>query len=390
MIFALLLAAVFEKIALVDNIDFAKFYDIETMRGTRQIADYIVKDLGVTGLYWRQQSGGVPRYPSAEEMSNLRVGPFEKRVGVGDAIYAWLNPARDAETNLLAYAIGYCKSLGCEAGIHHTWEESHGHGGHGASGLASQWNWEHPQFACRRYGRLPRVGYTCSLGYDEVLEHKLRRLDEELVTGTDTICVDLWRQGGWFVWEEATERMCAEFKSLYGEDYKGAWTDPRWTKLVSKYQHRYIRAMKARIDGCGRKVRFIFGMPFIDLKDEAVWTKFGIDWKVLATEGVFDGIYVMNVEPGTDKATIWENTRKIYDYVMAHRGKAKDVYFPVSAYHFTFGMPQYSKVTGLGQPEVAAKLLELAKAAGGSGVILEVVDYRNYAPKTCEIIKSFR
>ena len=391
MIFAMFLAAVFEKIALVDQVDFGAIFDVSRTEGVRQIADYIVKDLGVTGLYWRQQSGGVPRYPSAEEMSTLRVAPFEKRVCTSsDSIYGWISPSRDDETNLLAYAIGYSRSLGCEAGIHHTWEESHGHGGHGGTGLTSQWNWEHPQFACKRYGRIPRVGYTCSLAYDEVLEHKLRRLDEELATGTDTICIDLWRQGGWFAWEEAVPKMCAEFRSLYGEDYKGDWKDPRWTKLVSKYQHRYIRAMKKRIDDCGRNVRLVLGMPFMNEKDEAIWVKFGIDWKTLAKEGTLDAIYVMNVEPGEDKTTVWENTRKIYDYVMAHKGRAKDVYFPVSAYPFTFGMPQYSKLTGLDQADVAARLLEIAKAAGGSGVILEVVDYRNYGPRTCEIIKGFK
>jgi len=389
MMLALLLAVAFEKIALVDSLDFGKVYDVETMKGTRQIVDYIVDEVGATGLYWRQQSGGVPRYPSEEEMVAYRQGPFEKRVCTSEAaVYGWMELCR-GETNLLAYAMDYIRSRGCEPGIHHSWEESHGFGGHGTTGLASQWNWMHPQYCCRRYGRVRRVGYTASLVYDEVLEHKLRRLDEELATGTDVICIDLWRQGGWFVWEECVPELQAEFKELYGEEFKGKWNDPRWPKLVSKYQHRYLRAMKQRIAACGRQVRFIFGMPFIDLKDEYVWTRWGIDWKALAAEGVFDGLYVMSVEPGTDKETVWENTRKIYDYVMANRGQAKSVYFPLSAYHFTYGMPSYTKTTGLPQHQVAAKLLELAKAAGGAGVIMEVVDYRNYRSETCQIIRVF-
>lgn len=390
MMLPLLLAVTFEKIALVDHCDFAEQFDVETIQGTRQIIDYIADEVGATGVYWRQQSGGIPRYPSEEEMITYRQAPFEKRISTTDfSVYSRINPAR-GETNLFAYALQYAKSRGLEAGIHHTWEENHGHGGHGTTSSTSLWNWEHPQFSCCRYGRIARVGYTGSLAYDEVLEHKLKRLDEELALGADTICVDLWRQGGWFVWEECTPKMCSEFRSLYNEDYKGVWNDPRWTKLVSKYQHRYIRAMKRRIVSCGRKVRFIFGMPFMDMKDDFIWTRWGIDWKKLAAEGVFDGIYVMSVEPGDDRATVWENTRRIYDYVMSRKGMAKDVYFPLSAYPFTYGMRSYSKVTGLDQAHVAAKLLEIARDAGGAGVIMECVDYRNYRADTCDVLKSFR
>lgn len=388
MISALLLAVAFEKIAWVDSFDFAKVYDIETKKGTRQIVDYIVDEVGATGLYWRHQSGGLPRYPSEEELVAYRQGPFEKRVGVSEAaVYGWVELFR-GETNLLAYAMEYIRSRGCESGIHYTWEESHAFGSHGESGFSTQWNWMHPQFSCKRYGRVRRVGYTASLVYDEVLEHKLRRLDEVLATGAETICIDLWRQGGWFIWEECVPELREEFKARHGEEFRGDWTDPRWPQLVSKYLHRYLRAMKARIDGCGHKARLVFGMPFVDLKDEYVWKRWGIDWKALAAEGVFDGIFVMSVEPGTDKETVWDNTRKIYEYVMANRGKAV-VYFPLNAYKFTYGMPSYCKTTGLTQAQVAAKLLALAKEVGGQGVIMEVVDYRNYSPETCKVLRSF-
>ena len=42
------------------------------------------------------------------------------------------------------------------------------------------------------------------------------------------------------------------------------------------------------------------------------------------------------------------------------------------------------------KPEVAVrKLMEIARDAGASGVTMECVDFRNYSPAVCEVIRGF-
>ncbi len=372
--------AAFEKVALVDSLDYAQILDCETAEGTRQIVDYAVDDLGATALWWRPQTGGIPRYDSVEESSSRHVPPFEKRVQFGgDRIYGWLNLARGG---LMAVAAEAIAARGARGGIHLTWEENHHQ-----SASCSHWNLDHPEFSCMTADGMARPGYTSSLGYDEVLAHKLRRLDELLKLKPDTIYVDMWRQGGWYAAVEYTPKMRQEWKRLDGGELPPA-TDERWRRLVSKFVHRYFRALRQRLDATGRQIELIVGLPYMDLADRGVWERYALDWKALAAEGVLDAISVMGVvpEPGRE----FESTAEIYRYVVAHRGQAKKVYFPLAAYDYNFGLPSYRRATGLSTEACAARLLDLAKSCGGAGVTLECVDYDNYGDKLRKLIREYR
>ena len=71
-------AAAFEKIAYIDSFDYPAFQETETPEGTHRILDNVLKT-GATVILWRNQSGGVPRYPSAEEALPLKEPPLDKR-----------------------------------------------------------------------------------------------------------------------------------------------------------------------------------------------------------------------------------------------------------------------------------------------------------------------
>ena len=42
-----------------------------------------------------------------------------------------------------------------------------------------------------------------------------------------------------------------------------------------------------------------------------------------------------------------------------------------------------------GEAEELRKLMEIARDAGAAGVTMECVDYRNYSPAVCEVIRGF-
>ena len=372
-------SATFEKVALIDAFDYAQIFDIETEAGARRIVDYAVDEVGATSLYWRHQGGGVPRYASDEERSVRRVPPFEKRIQFGgDKIYGWVN---EAKADLIPVALAAIAARGAKSGFHMTWEENHMQ-----SASCSQWNLEHPEFSCRMSDGQVRPGYTSSLGYDEVLAHKLGRLDELLAMKPDTVYIDLWRQGGWYASIEFTPKMRQEWKSLYGDESADA-SDERWLKLVSKYVHRYLRAIRKRLDATGRKIDLVLAIPYVDLKDRGVWTRYAVDWKELAADGTLDAVSVMSVVP--EKGREFESTAEIYRYVIAHKGRAKKVYFPLAAYDFAYGIPSYVRATGLPRIDCVKRLLELARDCGGAGVTLECVDFDNYRDDERKLIREF-
>ncbi|MBR4651956.1 MAG: PD40 domain-containing protein [Kiritimatiellae bacterium] len=368
-----------EKIALIDSFDFAPIFDIETEKGVEKIIDYAINEVGATSLLWRNQGGGVPRYDSREEYSRRRVAPFEKRIEGGIAtIWSWVWEAR---YGMIQFALGKIKEKGSASGIHMTWEENHHQ-----SASYSQWNLEHPEYSCMMRDSIARPGATSSLAYDEVLEHKLRRLDELLAMHPDTIYLDMWRQGGWYACCEYTPKMKKEWRETYGCEPPPA-SDDRWIRLVSKYVHRYLRAIRRRLDDSGRHVDFVLAIPYLDLRDRGVWERYAIDWKELAAEGVFDAISVMSVVP--EKGREFESTGEIYRYVVAHKGRARKVYFPLAAYNFTYGLPSYARATGLSQEECAKRLLDIAKVSGGAGVTLECLDFDNYSDEIRRLLRSY-
>ena len=376
-------SAAFEKVALIDSFDFALILDCETKAGTRQIVDYAIDECGCSALWWRPQGGGVPRYDSKEEMARYHVSPFVKQVQFGgDNIYGWVNLAKG---ELMDEAFKAIAERGAGGGVHLTWEENHHQ-----SASCNYWNLMHPEYSCQMIDGMARPGYTSSLAYDEVLEHKLKRLDELIAMGANTLYLDMWRQGGWYAYVEFTPKMLQEWKKLYGTEKPASTTDERWVKLVAEWTvNRYFRAIRKRLDNCGRKVEFMIGLPYMDTADRGVWERYALDWKMLAEEGVFDGIVISGVV--ADRKRAFESTAEIYQYVMDHKGKAKKVYFPCAAYNFyNNGLLFYHGATGLKMSECAEKLLTLAKDAGANGVVLECVDYDNYDDATRAVLRNFK
>ena len=71
-------ATPFEVVALVDSLDFANVYDIETATGTVQTLEHVLLTHPSTVL-WRDKGGSLMRYPSVEEASPVGETPLDKR-----------------------------------------------------------------------------------------------------------------------------------------------------------------------------------------------------------------------------------------------------------------------------------------------------------------------
>ena len=371
-------ASAFEKIALVDSFDFITVYDCETKEGTGKILDEVFST-GADTMVWRHQTGGVLRYPTdAEPLIKLN-GCVDKRRIPDSRVWGWARLER-GETNLLAYAIEEARRRGKGAGIHYTFEENH----HSAPTF-SVWNQEHPQYWIRMSSGVPSAR-RCSFAFDEVLEHKMRLLDEMLKVRPQLIYFEPWRCGGWSAAQEYVEPVVDAWKKKYACDPPEDPCDERWRRHVSFWMDRYIRAIRARIDAHGGGTRLLLGLSDMTLKDDIMWNRFLIDWKKYAADGTFDAVVVSNVLPSGD---VWKSTEEIYRYVMANRGQA-DVYFHCSIYDYHYGIPSYRRATGESAEAVAKRLLELARDVGGKGVILECVDEKNYPEAVKEVIRNFK
>ena len=354
--------AAFEKIALVDSFDFhgSAGFDIETPAGTEKVLDHVLLT-GADTVLWRNMSGALPRYPSAEEAHPAKEPPLDlRRLPLNERDRGWVR-WDFPKTNLLMHAGWAARRRGKGYGIHVPFEENHGE-----AWTWGAWNLERPQFWCCPKGGVPWAG-AASKTHPEVMAHKLRLMDEILFDGVDTVFLDLLRAGSWSPARE----------SAPVETVRAAVGD-------------YIRGVRARCDATGRKVRLLIGLPHVSLGEKTDYTlaQCGVDWRALAADGTVDGLVLMAVfpRPGRD---IWQETRDVYAHVMRNRGRAK-VYFPVAEYGWNSGIPQYCKATGLSKAQVAGRLMALAAEAGADGVTLECVDYGNYTPEMCAAIRDFK
>lgn len=366
----------FEVLALVDSLDFAAVYDIETATGTVQTLEHVLLT-HPTSVLWRDKGGSLMRYPSAEEASPYDESPLDKRRLPRQSVYGYLR-LNKCPFDVWDLVFGECEKRGLDWGIHTTLEESHW-----VSATESNWNLRHPQFTTRTKRGSPRLA-SCSLAFPEVMEHKLRLVDERLALKPKTVFLDLFRSGGWSPGLEYVKPVCDAWRARYGCEPPDNGGDPRWLALVSTWQMKYVRAFAAKCHAAG--VRFLLGFAKLDLKDERVWLHTALDWKALAAEGTLDGVVVMGV--AADPKRPFESTREILAYAKAHCGRAK-LYFHASAYEYNgAGIPNYARWTKLGQGAVAARLLALAKETGCAGAILECVDYRNYSPEVCDALEK--
>ena len=370
----------FEKIALIDSYDEVRCVDAETREGTEQIVERAL-GTGATHIFWRNQSGSLPRYPSREDDLTMLQFPLDKRRVGGHSPHGWARLER-GETNLIAHAFQSIRAHHASPGIHLTFEENHW-----ANWTMGPWNLEHPQFWCRAHGGVPWPGRS-SFAYDEVLEHKMRLVDELIAMGADTIYLDLWRDGNWSPRLEYVPKLVAEYTAMHGRPPPADPKDDSWLQFVSKYTHRYIRALRARCDAAPRKVRLLVSLTHLEpgKEDRHHWERYALDWKALAAEGVFDGIVVSDVN--FSKGDPFGSTRRCYEYVRANCGSAA-LYGHCTMYNYRRGIPSYMKATGLSAAVVARRLLDVAKESGASGVIMEVVDWVNYTPEVMKVIREF-
>jgi len=368
----------FAVVALLDTLDFAKAYDIETAKGVAEVVDHVQRT-HPTEIWWRDQGGGRVRYPSECELWQYSEAPFDKRRLPAEDVYGRLRleSARLDEPGLYR---AECERRGLVFGIHTTVEENHWY-----HPLSSNWTLAHPEFwGCTRDGE-PWMG-CCSIMWPQVVRHKLARVDERLALKPKRIMLDFWRNGSWSFAREYTQPALAEWKRLYGDEPVPDEFDPRWRKMVGARFCDYLRRFGAKCRAAG--VEFVGGFMGVDDRDDAsLRARFsGVEWRPLAKEGVFDAVYILGIT--MDPKDPFGSTERIYRSVMSGRGKA-EIYFPVASYNFEkCGLEEYSKLTGLSEAEVARRLVRLARAQGEGvrGIVLECVDYGNYSPAVCDAI----
>ena len=370
-------ATPFEVVALVDSLDFANVYDIETATGTVQTLEHVLLTHPSTVL-WRDKGGSLMRYPSVEEASPVGETPLDKRKLPRLSVYGNLRLER-AEPDAFGIVRDACARRGLVYGIHTTWEENHW-----LAYTESNWNVAHPQYMCRTRGGGPRLA-TASLAWPEVRAHKLRLVDERLALKPQVVFLDLHRNGGWHPGMEYVKPVIDRWRAKHGCEPPSDPRDPRWLALVSEDVMAYLRAFAAKCHAAG--VEFHLGFKRLDLKDEALWREYAIDWKALAADGTLDAVVLMDL--AYDPKRAYESTREILSYARAKCGKAR-LYFHCSTYAMPNGIPGYVKATKKSDAAVACDLLRIAKETGCAGAYLECVDYRNYPPGVCDALANAR
>ena len=377
-LWSFLMADAFDVVALVDSLDFAKNYDIETATGTVQVLERVLLT-HANDIWWRDKGGGRMRYPSKCERWQMSEAPFDKKRLPSEDIYGYLR-LESPRGNEFPVVRRECFKRGLGFGIHTTIEENHWY-----APFASNWTLAHPEYwCCTREGE-PWMG-SCSIMHPEVIAHKLEMLDERLALKPQKIMLDFWRNGAWSFAREYSAPALAEWKSLYGDEPVPKANDSRWQEMIGKHLDDYLRKCSAKCRAAG--VKFVGGVFGVDdtVNTSNLSRYSGLGWRHLAKEGVFDAIYIMSVM--YDRKDPFGSTERIYQSVMANRGKA-EVYFPVASYNFEkCGISEYAKLTKVPEAEVARRLVRMARDVGAYGAVLECVDYGNYKPDVCAAITA--
>ena len=371
-----LAAVAFEKIALIDSLDEAQTWDVETPEGTLKVVEDALRPHS-TRVLWRDKGASLMRYPCAEEPYPECEFPIDKRRVPPKLGAFWALRLDNCGFDVFKLVFGECERRELGQGIHTTWEENHW-----CNSFMATWNMRHPQFCCRAKSGISWSGHA-SLAYPEVMEHKLRMVDERLRLRPQTIFLDMYRDGGWTPRLEYVEPVCARWRERYGCEPPDNPKDDRWLGLVSEYVTAYVKEFSRRCRAAG--VEFVIGLPRLSKEGRNVWESYALDWRKLAAEGVFDGIWVMSFP--IDAKRPFESTEEFYAYMMTQRGKAAKVYFPLDEYNYRKeGLVTYAKYAGCTKAEAAKRLLEIAKRVGGTGVVYECVDCHLYSKEVCDAL----
>ena len=392
-------AVAFEKIALIDSLDAARTWDVETPEGTLKVLDDAMRPHS-TRVLWRDRGACLMRYPCAEEPYPECEFPIDKRRVPPKIGAYWALRLDNCGFDVFKLVFGECERRGLKQGIHTTWEENHW-----CNSFMGTWNMRHPQFCCRAKNGISWSGHA-SLAYPEVREHKLRMVDERLALKPQTIFLDMYRDGGWTPRLEYVPPVCARWRERYGCEPPDNPKDDRWLGLVSEYVTEYVKEFSRRCRAAG--VEFVIGLPRLSMaarsanapyqgaehgraasprppSGDAGWENYALDWRKLAAEGVFDGIWVMSFP--IDPKRPFESTEEFYAYMMTQKGKAAKVYFPLDEYNYRKeGLVTYAKYAGCTKAEAAKRLLAIARKAGGAGVVYECVDPHLYGREVCDAL----
>jgi len=376
----------FEVAAWVDHFDFAgiardgaQLFDTETAEGVAKILDH-VQEVGATTVLWRNCAGANMRYRSQLE-SHHNEGVIDKRrVPDNRPVLGWVRYGA-AEPDILRTAMDLCRQRGLRPGVHWPFEETHWQGW-----TIGGWNLEHPQFWGRSADGQPWWGRG-SLAFDEVLAHKLALVDELIDRGAEVLFVDFFRNGGWSPASEYVDPVVAEYKRQHGVAPPLDPTDPEWCRHVATYVTRFLRAVRQRFDASGRKIELWVGIPDLAPSGDQNLRVVAADWQQWVADGLLDALVINYVR--WDGKDPWNSTQALCSQVQQVVAGRCRVLSPVRAYDYSgYGMPSYQKATGLGQDQIAAKLMRLAWAGGAAGVSLECVDYNNYQPATRQAMKA--
>ena len=376
----------FESAAFVDSFDFAHvkkdgklLFDIESEKGNTALLEHVLL-AGANTILWRNCGGSTMRYRSEEERYPLVEAPLDKRrLPDNRSVHGWLRMYQ-AKPDILHYVQDICKERDVQYGVHWPFEDTHW-----SSWTFGAWNFEHPQFWCRRQDGRIWAG-RCSFVYSDVVEHKMRLVDELVERGIDHLFVDTWRAGAWDPKFEYVEPQIERWRKKYGEEPTADSKDIRWCRLVSESNHNYFKTLRKRLDCSGREIRFMLGVSGLgvvsDEMDEPLRER-GVDWKRLVDEGVIDTLVVMSVQ--WDKKRPFESTREIYRSILDFCNGRCQVLFPVQAYNFSKrGIPGYQKASKLKAADIAERLMRITWEEGADGICMECVDYNNYKLETRE------
>ena len=373
MIAALLATAAFEILPLVDESDWGGRFDIERTNGVVQVMNEVMRTHPTT-ILWRDKGAGRYWFPNDEEKSPYGEQPLDKRLIPVNGSFGYLRLDRP-DFAMFPFLCEESHRRKVGFGFHTGFEENHQ-----IPCSEPNWNVMHPEYWCRIRSGMPRPA-SVSLAFPEVMEHKLRLVDERLGYNPEIVFLDLHRAGGWSVDLEYVKPVCDRWRAKYGCEPPENAHDPRWISLCSEDVMRYFRAFAAKCRA--RKARFLLGIQKVEIGYDYMWDRYGIDWKTLAREGAIDGLVVMGVKP--DKAHPFESTKAILAFVKANCG-ATPLYFQASSYNSNNGFNTYKTWTGLDTVTCMARMISIAKEVGCRGVILECVDPGHYADPHCDLL----
>ncbi len=376
----------FEVVAWVDHFDYVRAappgekprFDTETLQGCDAILDY-VRRTGATTILWRNCGGGVMRYASRVESHHHDSVPDKRRVPDSRPEYGWVRYGA-VRPDLLRAVLDACRKRGLQAGVHWPFEETHW-----AGWTIGRFNLEHPQYWARTPDGTPWWG-RCSLGWPEVLRHKLALGAELADRGARVVFIDFFRTGAWGPLYAYTPPVVRAYREKHGAPPPSDPNDMRWRRHVGAYVTHFLRELRETLRARDPSIALWVGIPCILPEARNTW-KGVFRWREWARAGLIDALVINYV--CWDGKHPFASTRALCRQVMKEVGPGIPVYWPVRAYNYGgFGMPDYMKAAGLSQEEVARRLTRMAWEEGAAGISLECVDYRNYTDATCRVLRD--